>query len=207
MTGQGNCPKGTNPKHLQSYDPLEAGYEELTRLYSLSSKTCGTRQFVFMLKRKLFPTLALRPSFLSRPITTTYQLRDDNKSAAAEEATVTEKPSIFNELFPVDKGLGKTTESEESDTSDHKALPTKEFEIWLDRSKRELPKKDSNDRIKDVAPAQPAVLVLSQVSKSLVDSDFYRIGPQGKHMDGWNASIKRGAQRPLPTRNTCIICD
>jgi hypothetical protein len=38
-----------------------------------------------------------------------------------------------------------------------------------------------------------ALLTISPLSKSLLESDFYRIGPQGKHMDGWNvSSIKRG---------------
>jgi hypothetical protein len=38
----------------------------------------------------------------------------------------------------------------------------------------------------------PTVLVLNGASKSLVESDFYRLARQGQHLDGWASSILKG---------------
>ena len=41
---------------------------------------------------------------------------------------------------------------------------------------------------------EPAVLVLSAASPSLLPSDFYRLAPKGQHMEGWASGIARVVQ-------------
>ncbi|KAK1766804.1 hypothetical protein QBC33DRAFT_540283 [Phialemonium atrogriseum] len=45
----------------------------------------------------------------------------------------------------------------------------------------------------------PAVLVLNSASKSLLESDFYRLGRQGQHLDGWASGIVKVVQARSPT--------
>lgn len=39
----------------------------------------------------------------------------------------------------------------------------------------------------------PSVLVLSAVSKTLEESDFFRLSPKGEHIEGWTSGILRGS--------------
>lgn len=43
---------------------------------------------------------------------------------------------------------------------------------------------------------EPSVVVLSGVSKHLEESDFFRIGPKGNHIEGWTSGILRGMLYP-----------
>lgn len=45
----------------------------------------------------------------------------------------------------------------------------------------------------------PAVLVVSCASRSLAESDFYRLAPQGRHVDGWAGGITKGSPSPVPS--------
>ncbi len=36
------------------------------------------------------------------------------------------------------------------------------------------------------------MLVVKGASKSLLESDFYRLAPQGQHLDGWAGGIHKG---------------
>ncbi|KAL1866110.1 hypothetical protein VTK73DRAFT_4903 [Phialemonium thermophilum] len=45
----------------------------------------------------------------------------------------------------------------------------------------------------------PTVLVLNAASKSLLESDFYRLGPQGRHLEGWTSGIVKVVQSRSPT--------
>lgn len=38
----------------------------------------------------------------------------------------------------------------------------------------------------------PAILELNSASKSLLESDFYRLGHQGQHLHGWASGIVKG---------------
>lgn len=38
----------------------------------------------------------------------------------------------------------------------------------------------------------PAILELNSASKSLLESDFYRLGRQGQHLHGWASGIVKG---------------
>jgi hypothetical protein len=45
---------------------------------------------------------------------------------------------------------------------------------------------------------EPSVVVLSGVSKTLEESDFFRLGPRGNHIEGWTSGILKGSQ-PNPS--------
>lgn len=56
----------------------------------------------------------------------------------------------------------------------------------------------------------PAMLVLYNASKSLAESDFYRIGRQGEHLEGWNGSISKGkewSRAPLFLASLPLSCN
>lgn len=43
---------------------------------------------------------------------------------------------------------------------------------------------------------EPSVVVLSGVSKHLEESDFFRVGPKGNHIEGWTSGILKGTLYP-----------
>ena len=63
-----------------------------------------------------------------------------------------------------------------------------ELKKWLD-SPPEAPKDPANA---GSYVNKPAVLVVKGASKSLLETDFYRLAPQGHHLDGWAGGIQRG---------------
>jgi len=44
----------------------------------------------------------------------------------------------------------------------------------------------------DFTEGGKTVLVINSVSRSLVESDFYRLSPQGQHMEGWTSGLTKG---------------
>jgi hypothetical protein len=128
--------------------------------------------------------------------------------------------SIFNELFPVDEPLSNAHkppsvppvavlgEDLQSNTPTKLSLWNKlglradtrigEFSRGvfgdIQRAPSSVPGVEAlggNDVSPPKGDGELHVLVLTNVSKSLLESDFFRIGPQGKHLEGWNGSIKK----------------
>ncbi len=70
-----------------------------------------------------------------------------------------------------------------------------EMKQWLD-TPPEAPKDPANA---GSYINKPAVLVVKGASKSLLETDFYRLAPQGHHLDGWAGGIQKGLlPPPLP---------
>jgi hypothetical protein len=63
-----------------------------------------------------------------------------------------------------------------------------EITQWLKRSTQDL---EPNEFYNG-----PTLLVLSGASKSLLESDFYRLARQGKHLDNWAIGLVRGMCSP-----------
>lgn len=61
-----------------------------------------------------------------------------------------------------------------------------ELRAWLENAVSEV-REAGNDE------DGPTVLVLSNASRSLVESDFYRLAPQGRHVDGWAGGITKSS--------------
>ncbi|KAI4245358.1 MAG: hypothetical protein L6R42_010207, partial [Xanthoria sp. 1 TBL-2021] len=103
-----------------------------------------------------------------------------------------QRASLFDELFPEEKeGLHPTTNRPEHDELHVPRLPLSDID-HLDpypASSGGLkgPSKKRAEAAAQGAPKQwdPAVLVLNRASKSLVDADFRRIAPKGRHIGEW----------------------
>ena len=44
-----------------------------------------------------------------------------------------------------------------------------------------------------LAPSLPSLLILNACSTNLEESDFFRLGPRGEHIEGWTSGIIKGA--------------
>lgn len=115
------------------------------------------------------------------------------------------KISLFEELFPEETWKnGESDRPVEQIAHDVPRLPLpdiegffEEFQDDLDRS-RAQPHKVTNKAAADSFRQQKlAVLALQIGSKSLVESDFRRIAPKGKHIEHWTGpgDILKGKKR------------
>ena len=113
----------------------------------------------------------------------------------------TQRPSLLEELFPK---LGATAEL--GNTSNDQVmprLPLLEVDDTFERSQHDLgQRREAPKKLAGAAAAnafkqnQLAILILQTASKSLVESDFRRVTPKGKHIDDWTGpgDVDKGAQ-------------
>ena len=116
-----------------------------------------------------------------------------------------QRVSLFDELFPEEKETPQpTTYQSENDELHVPRLPLSDID-HLDpypASSGSLkgPSKKRTEAAAQGAPKQwdPAVLVLNRASKSLVDADFRRIAPKGRHIGEWTGpgDILKGEDVP-----------
>lgn len=133
---------------------------------------------------------------LSWPISSCAPSKHYSKSVKAKGETArssqSQQASLFDELFPEEKeGSQPTTNRPEHDELHVPRLPLSDID-HLDpypASSGGLrgPSKKRAEAAAQGAPKQwdPAVLVLNRASKSLVDADFRRIAPKGRHIGEW----------------------
>ena len=73
-----------------------------------------------------------------------------------------------------------------------------ELSGWLNealvKALRATPKKDEHLEARN----PPTVLILSPLPRSLIPSDFYRLAPQGAHVDGWARGLTKVIQARHP---------
>lgn len=116
-----------------------------------------------------------------------------------------QRVSLFDELFPEEEETSQpTTYQSEHDELHVPRLPLSDID-HLDpypTSSGSLkgPSKKRTEAAAQGAPKQwdPAVLVLNRASKSLVDADFRRIAPKGRHIGEWTGpgDILKGEDAP-----------
>lgn len=100
--------------------------------------------------------------------------------------------SLFDELFPEDKDKSQPNSNRLHDEELHvPRLPLSDID-HLDpypasSGRLRGPSKKRAEGAAQGAPKRwdPAILVLDRASKSLVDADFRRIAPKGRHIDEW----------------------
>lgn len=100
------------------------------------------------------------------------------------------KVSLLEELFPEeDTSSGSTSEAKDKDLP---RLPLPEVDEFFEDFQDDLNRsKNTSNNVTKTAAAnafrhqQLAVLALQIASKSLVESDFRRVAPRGKHIDEW----------------------
>ncbi|KAF9881900.1 hypothetical protein CkaCkLH20_01046 [Colletotrichum karsti] len=109
------------------------------------------------------------------------------EAGSASSGTVAktkEAPSLSDELFKSDDPPKTRTPAVEDRHVDHGDL-----QAWIDS----LPQEEGRGPSPE-GRERPAMLILSNASTNLSESDFYRVGPQGQHLDGWGASISKVMQ-------------
>lgn len=57
-------------------------------------------------------------------------------------------------------------------------------------------------QIRQSKDEERTILVLNSASPNLLESDFYRLANQGRHVDGWAVGISKGMSFFIPERET-----
>lgn len=141
-------------------------------------------------------------------------LEDDSLTDAAQWVDVDTpiKPrtfdnSIYQRLFP-DEAQAEPERFERSRAApqDERKVPSdassasssvaiqNEIHGWIPEANSE----DTNARELEEQSQTPTVVVISAVSSALAESDFYRISPEGKHVEGWAGGLAKVAQARDP---------
>ncbi|KAK4134371.1 hypothetical protein BT67DRAFT_456288 [Trichocladium antarcticum] len=166
-----------------------------------------------MLPRRLqLPQSLARPSQCHRLTTVRFATSDATKgSSSSSSSSPSSTPSrgLFNQLFArrpahnvmntrASRRPNRSTAPEypvpEPSSRNPRRLPLPlgdELRAWLENAVSEV-RQAGNDE------DGPTVLVLSNASRSLVESDFYRLAPQGRHVDGWAGGITKIVQSVSP---------
>ena len=110
----------------------------------------------------------------------------------SNESTTPHEPSLFEQLFPDQRVIEKDKPRQD----DIPRLPIRTVTPESPTPSSSLSRKDAQalhwSRVFDHErqeranrPAKTSVLVLRNASKTLVEDDFRRLIPQGKHLEGW----------------------
>ncbi|ROW09681.1 hypothetical protein VMCG_02472 [Cytospora schulzeri] len=108
--------------------------------------------------------------------------------------------SIFGQLFPdqVDPTSGQSEDAWRGPTWEPLAPPEDSLLVSLRNEVRSWIPEDQQDRIVGPQPGEygshSTVVVISGLSPSLTDTDFYRIAPEGKHVEGWAGGLVKVVQ-------------
>jgi len=141
------------------------------------------------------------------------QMQEQAEDEPSEEAL-----SLYDELFPEERRHAKERRRKAEERLDK--LPA--FKWNMDRKPRRPIEKDREKKSNESNPfraiAQSAVpaleqaqaplwgrargreaslLILRAVSKTLEESDFFRIGPKGEHIEGWTSGLTKGIYEKL----------
>ena len=117
----------------------------------------------------------------------------DHKSSFSDNSSVIEKKSeslsLLDELFPEEKD-GSTdarsgAASEDLPSLELPRLDVEKTDYFEDGTNKTLNEASRNASFEAQRKWNLAVLIVGKSSKSLVDSDFRRIAPKGRHIDGW----------------------
>jgi hypothetical protein len=119
---------------------------------------------------------------------------------------------LFDQLFPEERS------KQDNERESNIKLPPFQWDEGFD-SRREETRKEEGQRIprwtgrqkepfrEQVTPppnhqwerhkGKASVLILNCASKTLEESDFFRVSPRGEHIEGWTRSIIKGADNKL----------
>jgi hypothetical protein len=115
--------------------------------------------------------------------------------------------SLFDEIFPEESQMTKEKKNEEKDVDklpafDWGAGPRMDWEETIKKSAEErknwfhtIPKANAqvqSELAEKRMEKNVGVLVLSSASKTLEQSDFFRLGEKGEHIEGWTSGIVKG---------------
>ena len=122
--------------------------------------------------------------------------------------------SLFEELFPEESKLSenvrKPIRADENSKGPFKEERLQEFATFKAlrpglHHKLAGIEWERHDKHKTLEPQNASIVVLSNASKSLSLSDFLRLSPKGKHIDGWASGIIKGKSHGIPVCNSCHL--
>lgn len=178
----------------------------LTSTTDGKSNSAEYKQSVFEHKQK--SRLAEREA----PANIASILESRSPATKAQAGTVgDERPSIFTELFsapePTPGAAAGGRSQAEKQLYEDRHINHDDLQSWLDSLPKSDPAAaDNGNATTATSSSSPssssstamvdrsAMLILSNASPNLQESDFYRIGPQGHHLDGWSTSIRKVMQ-------------
>ena len=120
------------------------------------------------------------------------------------------KRSLFDELFPEESEAAKQSEKKfvdklpafewhdasELDWKDTAEKAAKSKRHWIDEVALATPNPTSVEKMAPPAAQQTkselGLLLLKCASKTLEESDFFRLGSKGQHIEGWTSGILKG---------------
>jgi len=158
------------------------------------------------LPRFLPPTLQVHYTCQNRTLHKPKRtFRRPTGSQAQDQSQTISQPSLYEELFP---GEGQKTDfkASKSDSAERQVprLQLSSLELLVGPQEgTEAPAQEAIETASKHALRKKnvAILVLRAASKSLIESDFRRITPKGKHIEDWRGpgDILKGASiRPYP---------
>ncbi|KAI0103131.1 hypothetical protein GGR51DRAFT_550005 [Nemania sp. FL0031] len=163
-------------------------------------------------------TAAWRPAILPRTsfqhgdsrssstTTTNDEQQEDHQNESPSPAETKPKPSLFEQLFPEEfkRSQAKLKEAASDADVPRNSWVSQLFDI---EPPRQVAVEDLQDEdalgLKAAGYSLPALrakcmLILSAASKNLLESDFLRLGVQGKHVEGWVGGILKVIQARNP---------
>ncbi|KAI0447432.1 hypothetical protein F4803DRAFT_499648 [Xylaria telfairii] len=111
------------------------------------------------------------------------------------------QPSLFEQLFPDEaRKLRKRASDGNADDAARNTWVSRLFDNEPPTVPEELLQDESTDPAQETSPAFRAqgMLILGGASKTLVESDFLRLGMKGKHVEGWVGGIVKVIQARNP---------
>ncbi len=129
--------------------------------------------------------------------------KDGSSSSNNDERTTVagpKPPSLFEELFPE---MARATETPRTKSAAMAAVTDDSLAPWLADAPppRTSPPPPSSRAPTSTMRASATVLILASTTATLAPSDFYRIAPQGQHVEGWTG----GLLKVLQARDTATL--
>lgn len=165
-----------------------------------------------MLLTRSLPPQFLLPAWSTRKLCQILQRAYSSEQADKRKASQRTKKgtnlalSLFDQLFPEEKG------KDNSGRESNGALPPFQWDEGFGSRREEIRKQDGRGQHKPYSTAgqkklfkeqvtplanqswerrkgNVSVLILNCASKTLEESDFFRVSPRGEHIEGWTRSI------------------
>ncbi|KAL2134670.1 hypothetical protein VTI74DRAFT_11181 [Chaetomium olivicolor] len=144
---------------------------------------------------------------------TLYEKLFPTKSAAPRAAATSQtslrsepRPRLLRPLQSTHRGLGRPWGSSENpsrsidgaDRESHPLPPGDELRAWLEHAAEPSVKPSVKPSPEAPSPSEDqsdeTVIIINNAARSLLGSDFFRLSPKGRHVDGWAGGLVKVVQ-------------
>lgn len=123
------------------------------------------------------------------------------KASKAPESIDTLPPFQWDEGLGNSSGLGERPKEEERDQRESHSTARHQNETLSFKDQEVIP----HDHLWAKHKASTSVLILNCASKTLEESDFFRVSPRGEHIEGWTRSIIKGREYHCTELDRCSL--